>query len=456
MKITSRIKKIIRFMSYIIIFAIFSSICVGIIFYASGYRFNPKSKKIEKTGMLLIDYKEDGLKVFLDKKEITMQKSKGISLTSSSRYVANVLPGEYDMELQKQGKTPYDQHIIIQQELITQIGNLILLPDNIKDGPFESNNFTQYQISPDNKKIVYQKEEGALGIYDITAMKEIPIDPSIFSNTVDSFSWSQDSKKIILKYKIKDLMNYFIFDTDNPSDSYQLKDKYANLPEFENIFFSPKNSSELLGMFEGKLYKISGGLQDKNIVEENVDYIIQRGENLYYHETKNNQFIELDAAIYTKNVLLENFKPANDFDIFSLNGKNTYIKNEGNLYSIRDKNNLDEIDKGIDIVLISNSKDDLYYTRGYEVLDLNSGKTIFRLSKVITNLMEFYKNLYFIYQSENNLNLISKDGKSDRPIFSSKNTFEQIEILENNKILTIQRDSPNGVEFGIIDLDLQQ
>ncbi|HRY60511.1 MAG TPA: hypothetical protein P5096_03980 [Patescibacteria group bacterium] len=456
MKKKSKIRKLFTAIAYAIIAIIFSIICLGIIFYASGYRFNPKSKRIEKTGMLLIDYKENGLKVFLDKKEITMQMSKTISLASSARYVANVLPGEYDMELKVDGKAAYDEHIVIRPELITQISNLVLLPESIKDEVIASDNFAVYKISPDNKKVAYQKKKGAFGIYDVDARKDSPLDSSVFSNSVEEFNWSQDSRKIILKYKVENIMNYYIYDVFDPSISFHLKDKFSNLPDFENVFFSPKNSNDLLGMLENKLYKINSGPLDKNIVEEGIDFIIQRSENIFYHETKNNVLVELDTAIYAKNILLENFKPAPDFDIFVLNGKNLYIKNEGNLYSIRDKNNLDMIDKEIDEVVISNNKDGLYYTHGYEILDLNSGKTVLRFSKVISNLKEFYKGLYFIYQSGNDLNIISKDGKSDRLIISSKNPFIEIEVLENNKILTILQNPQNTIEFGIIDLGLQQ
>lgn len=452
MKRKRKIRKIFKYIFYTITFVILSLICLGIIFYASGYRINPKSKKIEKLGILLIDYKEDGLKVSLDGKEINARQSKIVALTSA-KYVANVLPGEYDVELSKEGKTSYKEHVVIYEELITRIDNPILIPDQIKKEKIGGGSILLYSISPNAKKAIYQKSDGQYTLLDFADKIEQPIVSTISDSKAILFNWSNDDKKVIIKYQKNGTFEYYLFDTTNLDSSYIIGEKQPITKSFENIFFSPKNSNEILGMQKGILYKVQGNALENNEIEENIDFIIIRGEYVYYHETKNNQLVLLDTAIYAKNILLDNFKPSNDFDAIILNGKNIFIKDDGKLFLIKDKNNLEKINDGVNSLLVSSDGSNFFYTRGYEVWDYGSDKNTIRLSKNILNLREYYKNYYFVYRSDNKLDMIAKNGKGDRTILSE--SIEQIEVLDDFKILTIQNEKDGSLSLYVIDLELK-
>jgi len=444
-------RKILYYIFISMVLLALALVCLGIIFYASGYQINWKAKTIDKTGMLVVNSKESGLKIFIDNKQINVTQGRS-AVVFSSNYTATLLPGEYDLEIQKDGKLPYDERIVIEKELVTKIDNVLMLPEKIPDETFLNKEMIGYSFSPDNKKVVYQTPDNKVLAYNIETKEEKMLDEKIFNEKIISYTWNNDSNRVILKINKKEGSFYYILDLDNISNSFFMQDKMSFLPFLDNLYFSPMNPDEIIGADKKDLYRISISSSRADKIAENISHLIQKKNFLYYLD-QNNSLIQLDPRSYKTNVILEKFELSDDFDLLPVNAESgIYIKNKGSLYLIEDKNNLKLIDDSVDNIVSENSDDQFIYTKGFEIWNYDTAKEssalITRFSKKIENIQEFFSDKYLIYQQGQDIEVIKKDAKNTQEI---RNNAEDLKIFDKYKMVIVESQN-NQKLFKLIDL----
>lgn len=91
---------------------------VGAILYAKGYRFVPQNGKgmIEGTGLLVLTSKPDGAKVLIND-----------HFTTATNNTINLQPGNYKIQIQKDGYFTWEKTIIIKKETVSE-ANALLFP----------------------------------------------------------------------------------------------------------------------------------------------------------------------------------------------------------------------------------------------------------------------------------------------------------------------------------------
>ena len=443
--------KVLYYIFTSIVLLALAAVCLGIIFYASGYKINWKARKIEKTGMLVINSQEKGLKIFIDKKQINATQGRS-AVIFSSNYTASLLPGEYDLEIQKGGRLPYDEHIKIEKELVTRISDILLLPEKIPDENILSKEMASYSFSPDNKKIVYQTPDNKVLAYNISTSQEKMLDEKTIKDKIVSYTWNTDSSRAALKINKKEGNYYYILDPENLQNSFFLQDKMSFLPFFDDIYFSPSNPDELFGINNKALYKIDARSSQVEKIVDNINHFIQK-KNYFYFSDKNGSLIQYDPRSYRSIIILEKFELDNDFDLVELNSaSDIFIKNKGVLYKINDKNNLEILDKDVENLVALESPQEFLYTKGFEIWTYDQNKDeekiITRFSKKIENLQEFFNNRYLLYQQEKDIELIKKDGKNNQTI---RNDVENVRVFDKNKIIVVEQKEKQKI-FKIIDL----
>jgi len=102
----------------IIVFAVMMLGTLVTILYAKGYRFIPQKNGttiVEGTGLLVATSEPDGAKVHVN----------GELLTATNNTL-NLSPGEYDVEIVKEGYFPWKKKVIVQKEIVTQVQALLL------------------------------------------------------------------------------------------------------------------------------------------------------------------------------------------------------------------------------------------------------------------------------------------------------------------------------------------
>ncbi len=454
------VKKITYYFLYFLIILLLASVCVGIIFYASGYRLNTKAMEIQKTGLLIIDCKEDNIEIYIDGTEEEVKKNI-LPHIISSPYSLVMLPGEYDLEIKKEGKIPYKDHIVIEPELITKIKDLILFPEEINKETVLEEEIFNFAISPDNKKIIYTDNFNDVRIHNIEDRSdekekkdEIVLDNILFSNkTVSSYIWSPNNSKVIIKISDPESIFNYLLDLNNLENSYFLHEKFSYVPFFEETFFSEKNPHELFGIADGNFYSINTATLNIKKIDEDIDSLKKEGSYVYYYKIKRGEIIQFDTNIYKKTVIKEDFERMEDFQINSLsNNREFYIKNGGKIYLVKNKGGCDPLDENVDQAFFDKENNNFYYTKGFELWFYDKGEKtlITRFSKQINDLKKYYNDNYLIYTYYDGIGIIKHNGKNDTEVESGVR-IEFIKTIDKNKIIIVEQ-KEHLKSFNILEL----
>lgn len=99
---------------------IFIIIAPALVFYTSGYRWNPKKHAIERNGTLIIDTQPAGAGIKLNGQSIP---------ETTSVTLQNMAPGNYNIELNLKGYHTWSKTLWIEPEMVTFATNIILWPE---------------------------------------------------------------------------------------------------------------------------------------------------------------------------------------------------------------------------------------------------------------------------------------------------------------------------------------
>lgn len=195
--------------------------------FANGYR--PTREGIIKgTGLLAANSFPPGAQVFIDGK-----------LTTATDDTLNLTPGEYNVEIQKDGFIPWKKHIRVEQELVTQT-NATLFPSAVSLTPITQTGITNVSPSPDGTKLAYlvsnasTPSENGLYVYHLNGGaltfrgRSTQLARSIPGLLLENASllWSPDSSQILLTFKSG---NNHILDATRFNELSTLRDVSANL-----------------------------------------------------------------------------------------------------------------------------------------------------------------------------------------------------------------------------------
>ncbi len=173
---------------------------VGVILYGSGYRFGFDNGKpaLSGTGILVATSTPDGAEVTIDG-----------HLTTATNNTINLLPGEYDVKISKEGYFSWEKKITVQKEVVSK-ADALLLPNAPKLENITLTGVSDPTLDPSLTKIAYTiASQSALknGVYvlDMNGGSLLSLGGNttqIANDTFDQFSqaelsWSADGKSVI-------------------------------------------------------------------------------------------------------------------------------------------------------------------------------------------------------------------------------------------------------------------
>lgn len=203
-----------------IITLVIITIAAGIaIFFAKGYTFSTKEKRIVGTGIITIASQPDSASVFLD----------GHLTTATNATISSLVPKDYSVKVIKEGFIPWEKTVSVKEGLVSEL-KIALFPAIPTIYPLTYNGVSTPVLSPDETKFAYIVSAANLtgtaskkaGIWVWTMRNNQPIafarssEPhQITTNTVIDFSkailkWSPDSKQILATAD----QNNFLLDSD--------------------------------------------------------------------------------------------------------------------------------------------------------------------------------------------------------------------------------------------------
>ncbi|MDO9027494.1 MAG: PEGA domain-containing protein [Candidatus Roizmanbacteria bacterium] len=188
--------------SRVIILFFFIVVLITVIAYARGYRFDLEERSVKSTGIIAATSNPKAAKIYLD------GELKGVTDTNLT-----LAPGNYLVEIKKDGHTSWTKKINLKGELVINV-DPVLFPINPSLSPLTNLGITKAVPTEDGDKIVIIANE-AIYLFD-AGKKTLPFFPplnkivslSLLPNTVDFTNvkviFSPDQKQAIFEFASSD------------------------------------------------------------------------------------------------------------------------------------------------------------------------------------------------------------------------------------------------------------
>lgn len=263
-----------RLTIFLILATAISSLAFFVIKLAQGYRPDLTTKTLRPTGLLVATSTPDGAQLWLNSQ-----------LKSATNTTLNLPPGEYQVEIKKDGFTSWQKTLSIKKELVVQTdAHLFSTYPDLKALTFTG--ATRPLPSPDGQKVFFAVSGASLGKNGLWVLDlaDRPLglsrQPRLIITSApggrdfaqSEYHWSPDSKQILMTLTNrpgpggKTSTENFLLETDRLNSAVNLVDISASLPsllerwqEEETIRQNAQLSKlpeELLEVFEASVADI--------------------------------------------------------------------------------------------------------------------------------------------------------------------------------------------------------
>jgi len=427
-----------------------------IILYSQGYRFDFKGKRVLHTGAFYFKTRPKGTLIYLNN-----QLVKKTDFVFGEALISDLLPGEYAIEIKKDGYSVWQKKLEIKEGLTSEAKNIFLAPQNIKFSQ-SLNGIEDFSFSPDNKKALLEKKGGngyALSLFDLRSNSQLSIldqkDIAEKGEDVKDIKiwWSEDSKKILIK-KIGKKESFFALGVEGKTAVISLGYIGDNILE---VSFDPRDNNRIyfLQKTAGKNNLLFTDYIKKEtplvILENIINYQIQN-DNLYWLNDKGYFFQSNLEGKETNKLNIQSF-PLKDnygYQIIIFNEK-IILKENNDLYFFNEKSRaLDKVLEGVIGLELSQDSKKIAFFTDYEIWVLflekiedqpprEKGEKLFltRFSEKIGNLF-WWTDHYLVFNSGDSIKITEIDDR-DKINIADLAEFKDSKIFWNkdNKKLYI-------------------
>lgn len=392
MALTKAKRRIIFYISVLI----FLIITPAVILYSLGYYYNLKNQTLEKTGgIFLKSSNASGYQIFLNN-----NFAKETNFIASGALLANLDEDEYGIEIKKEGFLPWNKKILVEKERVSEIRNILLLPDINTNKPqaaygTTTTNLSILSISPDETKVVIRdQKDGAIYLAASANFGKNPLIPLFPKHNILNVLWGENSQRILLRELGN---NWHLMDLADTSSKniLNLPEKVINLaaaieeqrlPRTISYAFDESGFNKLLTLDE---YGALLSMDYKNGPTSSVTMLLEN----------------VNSLTVLKNKIIALFK--NGFLAKSgLDGKNTEVLGRKGFYLSTDAAKIGESKNG-DIYLIDYSGG-LYFMK-------NDGLEIEPIDGAVLGAEFDTDTKKFLYWKENELHILFLKDESYQP-----------------------------------------
>lgn len=405
--------------------------------YATGYKISLDGRFLQKTGMLVINSNPSGANIFIDGEpqqrfldelgtKITNKTNKENILKTPAK-IKGLVPGEYDISLEKEGYWGWQKKLEITPGNSTFAEDVFLFKNNLPISIFSENVLSSSQ-SPNKKNSVFITEDNYIVFYHDNDRIEYYSRSDEDIDNSNSIIWI-DNIGVLINSKL-----FYISNWDSPKD---LSGTIGDIPP-EDIRSYNSNSA---------FFKKNNNLIKFNFRNEGLETVLN-SENLIDFSFKNNFLYtieEIEESVYF--IIYENYQKVRQINL-SYDTEYTFLETEQNLVNIYNKkfktlylvdpfdyfSPLKETINNVNHVFWVNDNKLVYYN-DFEIWTYDNNihkKTIItRISNKINNVLWHPSNNYLLFSTNDSLFTIELD---DRDRYNSVRllNMSNIEFLNMN------------------------
>lgn len=194
--------------AFIIIFLIIAPV---IILSTAGYRFNFGTRRLERTGVIVVDTVPSGASISLNGR---LEKP-----TTPAR-LARVSPGTYRVRIEKIGFHPWEKDIAVDESQTLFLNDLVLMRDSPPKFEREQAHIVTAAFSPDDRYAATLSDEpgyAELHVFDFkTGMDRFPYRAPTAAAVTYKLSWSADSQRLFITRGSKGLSTFYLWNAAEP------------------------------------------------------------------------------------------------------------------------------------------------------------------------------------------------------------------------------------------------
>ena len=215
--------------------------------------------------------KTTGLNVFLNN-----EFYKETSFFSGGALLTNVKTGRYILKIEKNDHKPWYKSVDVFPEQVTELRNILILPEKIDIAVLEAAGDNIVSISPDGSRILFAKKEKSLltlFLFSIEDKKSYPI-TQVSQSQISRVIW--ENSTVILQRGdffsvVKESLKNLVEEPIVPPSKFG----------FINVDFYPSTKDSLLVLdSDGKLYLLGTGVAKK--IRDNVNSFGVYGSDIFF------------------------------------------------------------------------------------------------------------------------------------------------------------------------------
>ncbi len=461
------------FILFIVIFLILTPLAF---FYAAGYKINLSwpihlNSAIQKTGMFILETEPRGAKIFLNGESQQLFLDKLLfrkeNIITTPAKIQGLLPGEYEVRLEKEGYWPWQKQLTIYPGLSTKWENIQLfkkgLPLQISKISHENiSKSKNFMISPNGSYIAYL-ENDQLIIQNTNSTEKIIHDLNNYSNYEShKILWSPDNKKLIY--------NNIIFYTDKSLNPINLKKIIGE--GIKNIKWNNNNHNQIYYQYGNSVNNFDlekNIFQQLFIAQDIKDFLLVNEKLIIINKESDKTIMQIISLSENDKKQTIELPYSSEYQLLDYGNKYIHLYDAQHeiLYLIDLNSTINPIKETINnIKLIAwNNDEHLLYANDYEIWLLslkkdtlfsggNEKKLLTRLSQKIINIAWHPNNNYILYATSKSINImdLSNQEKENITELISLNNIYNASFLPNKNLVYFS--AKIGNKEGIYKLEL--
>lgn len=201
------------------LFVLFIIISPTVILYSRGWRFNFKNLAFQKIGAIYVRTQPKDAIIKINNE--IFPNNAGFIQTGT--LIANLLPGDYEVKIEKNGYFPYFKNLIVEPALVAELINVVLIPEKIEQTdifPSKLKGDKLADLFDKEKIIINNRKNNNYYLYNLAKSSVLSVNAS-FNNLINEeiidkiIFYPPDSDKLVIETKtLKDKKNLYVFDTN--------------------------------------------------------------------------------------------------------------------------------------------------------------------------------------------------------------------------------------------------